>query len=75
MITGEIDDVIGAFISRNDNNEGVDEDDYERWKTQEPEWSREQYMRDGHPVVCWIRMRSKYPYLSQFVIDILTIPA
>jgi hypothetical protein len=51
-----------------------DEDEYERWKTQEPEWSREQYLGDGHPVVNWIQMRSKYPCLSQFAIDMLTIP-
>jgi hypothetical protein len=51
------------------------DDEYERWRTQEPEWSREQYLGDGHPVVYWIQMRSKYPCLSQFAIDILTIPA
>jgi hypothetical protein len=39
-ITGGIDDIIGAFIRRN-NNEEADEDEYERWKTQELEWSRE----------------------------------
>ncbi|PZC88351.1 Dimer-Tnp-hAT domain containing protein, partial [Pyrenophora tritici-repentis] len=73
-IASGIDDVIGAFIRRK-NNEEADEDEYERWKTQEPEWSREQYLGDGHPVVYWIQMRSKYPCLSQFAIDILTIPA
>jgi hypothetical protein len=57
MITGGIDVVIGAFIHRN-NNEGVDEDEYERWKTQEPECSREQYLGDGRPIVYWIQMRS-----------------
>jgi hypothetical protein len=51
------------------------DDEYERWRTQEPEWSREQYLGDSHPVVYWIQMRSKYPCLSQFAIDILTIPA
>lgn len=34
-----------------------------------------QYLSDGHPVVYWIQLRSKYPYLGQFAIDILTIPA
>jgi hypothetical protein len=51
MITDGIDDVIGPCIRQSDNNEGVDEDEYERWKTQGPEWSREQYLRGGHPVV------------------------
>jgi hypothetical protein len=75
MITGRIDDVIGPFIRQSDNNEGVDEDEYERWKSQETEWSREQYLRGGHLAVCWTQMRLKYPYLSQFAIDILTAPA
>ncbi|RYN60367.1 hypothetical protein AA0117_g13082 [Alternaria alternata] len=73
-IANGIDDVIGAFIRRKNNVE-ADEDEYERWKTQEPEWNREQYLGDGHPVVYWIQMRSKYPCLSQFAIDMLTIPA
>ncbi|XP_014550150.1 hypothetical protein COCVIDRAFT_116328, partial [Bipolaris victoriae FI3] len=30
---------------------------------------------DGHPVLYWIQMHSKYPCLSQFAIDMLTIPA
>jgi hypothetical protein len=30
---------------------------------------------DGHLVMYWIQMRSKYPYLSQFAIDMLTILA
>ncbi|KAI1663169.1 Dimer-Tnp-hAT dimerization containing protein [Pyrenophora tritici-repentis] len=75
-IASGIDDVIESFTRRNSNKEkAAHDDEYERWKTQEPEWSREQYLGDGHPVVYWIQMRSKYPCLSQFAIDILTIPA
>lgn len=75
-IASGIDDVIGAFTRRNNTrDEAAHDDEYERWRTQEPEWSREQYLGDGHPVVYWIQMRSKYPCLSQFAIDILTIPA
>jgi hypothetical protein len=74
-IADGIDDIIGAFVRRKNNKELEDEDEYERWKTQEPEWSREQYLGNGHPIVYWIQMRSKYPCLSQFAIDMLTIPA
>jgi hypothetical protein len=29
----------------------------------------------GNPVQYWIQLRPKYPYLSQFAIDTLTVPA
>ncbi|KAI1507259.1 Dimer-Tnp-hAT dimerization containing protein [Pyrenophora tritici-repentis] len=71
-----IDDVIGALVRRNKAQvEAAHDDEYERWRTQEPEWTSEQYLSDGHPVKYWIQLRSKYPCLSQFTIDILTIPA
>ncbi|KAF1934736.1 hypothetical protein EJ02DRAFT_489071 [Clathrospora elynae] len=67
-IASGIDNVIGAFIRRNNNTESAaHNDEYERWKTQEPEWSKEQYLRDCHPVTCWIQMRSKYLCLSRSV--------
>ncbi|KAG9387065.1 Dimer-Tnp-hAT domain containing protein [Pyrenophora tritici-repentis] len=73
---GGIDDVIGALVRRNKAQvEAAHDDEYERWRTQEPEWTSEQYLSDGHPVKYWIQLRSKYPCLSQFAIDILTIPA
>jgi hypothetical protein len=77
--TSGIDDVIGAFVHRSNNyrNEGHD-DEFKRWKTQEPGWSREQYLSDGNagnPVQYWIQMRANYPCLSQFAIDTLTVPA
>jgi hypothetical protein len=75
-VGGGIDDVIAAFVRRNNSREEeAHDDEYERWRTQEPEWSKKQYTEDGNPVVYWIQMRSKYPCLSQFAIDILTIPA
>ncbi|KAF7441786.1 Dimer-Tnp-hAT domain containing protein [Pyrenophora tritici-repentis] len=71
-----LDDVIGALVRRNKAQvEAAHDDEYERWRTQEPEWTSEQYLSDGHPVKYWIQLRSKYPCLSQFAIDILTIPA
>lgn len=71
---GGIDDVIGAFVSRN-TGETVHNDEYERWKVEEPSWTKEQYLGDGNPIIYWIQLRSRYPHLSQFAIDILTIPA
>ncbi|KAG9375578.1 hypothetical protein A1F94_013867 [Pyrenophora tritici-repentis] len=45
-----IDDVIGALVRRNKAQvEAAHDDEYERWRTQEPEWTSEQYLSDGHP--------------------------
>ncbi|KAG9378481.1 hypothetical protein A1F94_011597 [Pyrenophora tritici-repentis] len=50
-----IDDVIGALVRRNKAQvEAAHDDEYERWRTQEPEWTSEQYLSDGHPVKYWI---------------------
>lgn len=74
--TSGIDDAIGAFTSRPDNREEVaHQDEYYRWKTLEETWTKEQYLSDGNPVKYWVQLRSKYPCLSQFAIDILTVPA
>jgi hypothetical protein len=73
-----IDDMIGAFVRRNGGRSGsgaAPDDEYERWKATEPSWSEEQYHGNGHPVQYWIQMSSKYPNLSRFAIDILTVPA
>ncbi|KAI2483714.1 hypothetical protein Ptr902_06031 [Pyrenophora tritici-repentis] len=52
-IANGIDDVIESFTRRNSNKEkAAHDDEYERWRTQEPEWSKEQYLGDGHPVIC-----------------------
>ncbi|KAI1566127.1 hypothetical protein PtrEW13061_011860 [Pyrenophora tritici-repentis] len=51
-IANGIDDVIESFTRRNSNKEkAAHDDEYERWRTQEPEWSKEQYLGDGHPVM------------------------
>ena len=50
-------------------------DEYTRWREQEPEWSLQTYQNDGNAVQYWITMGPKYPQLSRFAIDILTIPA
>jgi hypothetical protein len=69
--TSNIDDVIGAFTRRSVTGTPQG-DEYDRWLNQEPAW---QAVDDGNAVQYWIAMRSKYPCLSQFAIDILTIPA
>jgi hypothetical protein len=50
-------------------------DEFERWKAAEPRWSEKQLEEEGNPVRYWIGMKEKYPNLSQFAIDIMTIPA
>jgi hypothetical protein len=45
---GGIDNVIAAFVHRNNSREEeAHDDEYERWRTQEPEWSKTQYTEDG----------------------------
>jgi hypothetical protein len=34
-----------------------------------------QYMAEGNLVTYWIQLQAKYPALSQFAINIMTIPA
>jgi hypothetical protein len=72
---GAIDDVIGALTSRRNCARSDSRDEYDRWRELEPEWSMETYHGDGNAVQYWITMRPKYPQLSKFAIDILTIPA
>jgi hypothetical protein len=76
--TNSIDDMIGAFVRRIGGSSGggeASDDEFERWKATEPPWSEEQYHGNGHPVQYWNQMSSKYPNLSRFALDILTIPA
>jgi hypothetical protein len=73
--TGAIDDVIGAYTARRNGARAEDLDEYTRWREQEPEWSLQTYQNDGNAVQYWITMGPKYPQLSRFAIDILTIPA
>ncbi|KAG9385533.1 Dimer-Tnp-hAT domain containing protein [Pyrenophora tritici-repentis] len=56
--SNNIDEAIIAILSRNNDREAP-LDEFERWKTQEPQWTQEQYNADGNP----------------FAIDIMTIPA
>jgi hypothetical protein len=73
--SGTIDDVIGPLTSRRNGAGSESRDEYDRWREQEPEWSMETYHGDGNAVLYWIAMRPKYPQLSKFAINILTIPA
>jgi hypothetical protein len=42
-IASGIDDVIRAFVRRNNTKDkAAHDDEYERWRTQEPDWSKEQ---------------------------------
>ena len=50
-------------------------DEFERWRANEPRWSREDVDTLGNPVRYWLTQRSKYPALSQLAIDIMTTPA
>ncbi|KAG9376623.1 Dimer-Tnp-hAT domain containing protein [Pyrenophora tritici-repentis] len=72
--SNNIDEAIIAILSRNNDREAP-LDEFERWKTQEPQWTQEQYNADGNPVQYWIQLLPKYPHLAQFAIDIMTIPA
>jgi hypothetical protein len=62
---------VGSSASH--NVRGLDE--YEQWSRYEPAWTTEQYDQAGNLVQYWLRMSSKYPNLSRFAIDIMTIPA
>jgi hypothetical protein len=73
--TGAIDDVIGSLTARRNCARSDSIDEYDRWHDQEPEWSLATYHNDGNAVRYWITMSPKYPQLSRFAIDILTIPA
>ncbi|KAF7577972.1 Dimer-Tnp-hAT domain containing protein [Pyrenophora tritici-repentis] len=70
--SNNIDEAIIAILSRNNDREAP-LDEFERWKTQEPQWTQEQYNADGNPVQYWIQLLPKYPHLAQFAIDIMTI--
>jgi hypothetical protein len=69
-----IDEAISAFVNVGSANVS-DTDEFERWKTYEPKWTREQYIEEGNPVKYWMKLLPRYPNLAQFAIDIMTIPA
>jgi hypothetical protein len=70
--TSDIDDVIWAYTQRNHTAAAPQGNEYDRWLHQEPPWRS---LDDGNVIRYWIAMRSKYPCLNQFAIDILTVPA
>lgn len=72
-IQGAIDEAIAAVMGiDSDDDEATDE--YERWRRLEPRWSFEQYSQQC-PIKYWVALKGKYPTLSRFAIDILSIPA
>lgn len=73
--TGAIDDVIEALTARRNCARRDGGDEYDRWREEEPSWSTATYHNDGNAVGYWMTMAPKYPQLSRFAIDILTIPA
>jgi hypothetical protein len=73
--TGAIDEVIEALTARRNCVRGDGGNEYDRWRENEPSWSTATYYGDGNAVQYWITMAPKYPQLSCFAIDILTIPA
>ena len=73
--TNVIDDAINAIVEAESDEEEYYTDEFERWRANEPRWSREDFDTQGNPVRDWLSQRSKYPALSQLAIDIMTIPA
>ncbi|KAF7444121.1 Dimer-Tnp-hAT domain containing protein [Pyrenophora tritici-repentis] len=73
--TGAIDDVIEALTARRNCARRDGGDEYDRWLEEEPSWSTATYHNDGNAVRYWMTIAPKYPQLSRFAIDILTIPA
>ncbi|KAI1675945.1 hypothetical protein L13192_02692 [Pyrenophora tritici-repentis] len=73
--TGAIDDVIEALTTRRNCARSNRSDEYDRWREEEPSWSTATYHADSNAVRYWMTMAPKYPQLSRFAIDILTIPA
>jgi hypothetical protein len=61
-------------IDSNDDEDDEATDGYERWRRLELQWSFEQYSQQC-PIKYWVALNGKYPTLSRFAIDILSIPA
>ncbi|KAI2478043.1 Dimer-Tnp-hAT domain containing protein [Pyrenophora tritici-repentis] len=69
-----IDDAIAA-LADDDSSDNELMDEYELWSRLEPKWTSQQFATNGHPIRYWLSLRSKYPHLHRFAIDVLTIPA
>jgi hypothetical protein len=67
--------VIEALTARRNCARRDGGDEYDRWLEEEPSWSTATYHNDGNAVRYWMTIAPKYPQLSRFAIDILTIPA
>jgi hypothetical protein len=75
--SGAMDDAISSIIDDSDDDDEFT-DEYERWVKHEPAWSSKQFKSpnvDGDPIKYWVQLQTKYPNLSRFAIDILSIPA
>ncbi|KAG9381484.1 Dimer-Tnp-hAT domain containing protein [Pyrenophora tritici-repentis] len=64
----DIDDAINSFIEPAGLTEN-EEDEYEAWKRSEPIASE-----GVDPIKYWVGLRDRYPSLSKFAIDMLSIP-
>jgi hypothetical protein len=50
-----------------------DIDEYERWRTTEPKWTKQQFDSSNSNVIkYWRNLQPRYPNLSRLAIDILT---
>jgi hypothetical protein len=66
-----IDDAINSFIDPVGlNNE---DDEYESWKRSEPVTLQGSY-NANNPIKYWVGLQDRYPNLSRFAIDMLSIP-
>lgn len=70
-----IDDAINAILEAESDDEADSSDEYERWRANEPRWSRADFEQQGNPVRYWLALLPKYPALAQLALDIMTIPA
>jgi hypothetical protein len=73
-VQGAIDEAIAAVMGGDSDNDDEFSDEYERWRRLEPQWTNAQLKTDC-PIKYWVALRHKYPMLSRFAIDILSIPA
>jgi hypothetical protein len=74
---GAIDEAISYIISDSEDDDELT-DEYDRWRKLEPKWTNKQHNSpnvDGNPIKYWVQLQSKYPDLSRFAIDVLSIPA
>jgi hypothetical protein len=55
--------------------QGAALDQLQLWRRDETAWTPEQYNSGAKPVQYWLGLRSRYPELSSFAIDLMVIPA